>query len=319
MRSGMNAQMGVRPEATYGVRAGAPTAHLPIVNESLTEEISRLESEGIVVGQRVLSSEQWAEGRVSISGDVGLELYQQGLYPVLLAMFGEVDTTGAEAPYTHVFTLGSLEDDSLTIELGKPETGSTAVRCFTYLGSVVTDWEIKASENEIATLGLTVAARELDLSQTLSTAAIVAGGARPFTFRHCTISLAGSEVKVKELTVSGSNGLDTDRRFNGSGLMDQPREAGLREVTGQLSGEFESLTQLNRYRDADEVAFQAEFAAGDATLTIDGNVRFDPDPTPVIEGRGLLQQSLPVKFLDTAPAENDAIAVTVTDDYDGGA
>jgi hypothetical protein len=72
-----------------------PTRFYPLISESLTEEIDRLESEGIIAGQRVLRSEQWAAGNVDVGGDIQTELYQQGMGALLKACFGAVATTGA--------------------------------------------------------------------------------------------------------------------------------------------------------------------------------------------------------------------------------
>ena len=130
LKSGLAAQLGVKAETTWGTFV-APTRFYPLISESLTEEIDRLESEGIVTGLRVLNTAQWAAGNVDVGGDIETELYQQGMGALLTACFGAVSTSGS-GPYTHTFTPGDLTDDHLTAatELGQTMAAGLALGIF---------------------------------------------------------------------------------------------------------------------------------------------------------------------------------------------
>ena len=304
LKSGLAAQLGVKAETTWGTFV-APTRFYPLISESLTEEIDRLESEGIIPGARVLRSEQWAAGNVDVGGSIETELYQQGMGALLKACFGAVSTSGA-GPYTHTFTPGDLTDDHLSVQVGKPDVAGT-VQPFSFYGMKVTDWELSMEAGGLVTLSTSLIGKQLATSDSLATASFGTGTATPFTFKHASATVAGGAANVKKLTIQGSNGLDGDRRFIGSAYRAEPLEAELREYSGTVDLEFESLTQYNRYRDASEVALVATISAGAAaSLTTTMNVRFDGS-TPEVDGRGIVQLSAPYKCIGTS---TDASAIT---------
>lgn len=159
-RTGIDAQIGYALESTVGTPVTV-TAFLPLVSETLGQELARLESAGIIAGRRVLASQQWNGGDISVMGSVQHELYNRGLGKLFTAMFGAVATTGA-GPYTHTFTPGDLTGDSLTVQVGRPATNGTTYP-FTYAGMKVASWEIACAAGEIATLGMDlVGTREID-------------------------------------------------------------------------------------------------------------------------------------------------------------
>lgn len=153
-----DAQIGFAEEATYGVRV-APTRFYPVHEPDLNYEVERLESEGVVAGADVIGTDQWNGGPITVGGDVGFELYQDFAGLLFKHMFGTVQTTGA-GPYTHTFTPGSIDDLSLCIQLGIPPVLGAAVIPVEFVGCKITDWELACAADEIATLGLTFAARD---------------------------------------------------------------------------------------------------------------------------------------------------------------
>lgn len=159
-RTGMDAQIGYALESTVGTPVTV-TSFLPLISETLMQDKTRLESAGIIAGRRVLTSDQWNGGNVTVSGSVQHELYNRGLGKLFAAMFGAVATTGS-GPYTHTFTPGDLDGDALTVQVGRPATNGTTYP-FTYAGMKVASWEIACAAGEIATLGLDlVGQREFD-------------------------------------------------------------------------------------------------------------------------------------------------------------
>ena len=311
LKSGMAAQLGVKAETTWGTFV-APTRFYPLISESLSEEIARLESEGIIAGQRVLRSEQWAAGNVDVAGDIQTELYQQGMGALLKACFGAVATTGS-GPYTHTFTPGDLTDDHLSVQIGKPDVAGT-VQPFSFYGMKVPEWELSMEAGGLVTLTTSLAGKQLATSDALAPASFGSGAATPFTFKHATAAIAGGAANVKKLTIKGTNGLDTDRRFLGSEYRAEPLEADLRDYSGTVDLEFESLTQYNRYRNANEVALVSTISAGaSASLTTTMNVRFD-GATPEVDGRGIVQLSAPYKCIGTTTDASAITAVLVSND-----
>jgi hypothetical protein len=377
-RTGLAAQIGYATEVTVGTPVTA-TAFLPLISESLTQDRTRLESSGILAGRRVLTSDQYNGGDVTVSGSVQHELYNRGLGKLFTAMFGAVATTGA-GPYTHTFTPGDLSGDSLTVQVGRPATNGT-VFPFTYAGMKVASWEIACAAGEIATLGMDlVGQREFafrtvtdgvttsgsaaitsvtaafsvdDIGKPISgtgipsgatiiavasgTAATLSANAsatgtgvtftfgvalasatypssiKPLKFNHASVTLGGSAVNVKSLTLSGNNMLDDSRRFLGSQYISEPLEMGLREYTGSLEVEFTDLTQYTRFVAGTEAALVAAFTSGTDSVTITTNVRVDGS-TPNVAGREILTQTLPIKCIASSTDASAITAVLVNSD-----
>lgn len=372
---GLDAQIGYALESTVGTPVTV-TAFVPLVSESLMQERARLESSAIIAGKRVLNSNQWNGGDVTVSGSVQHELYNRGLGKLFTAMFGAVSTTGA-GPYVHTFTPGDLTGDALTVQVGRPGIDGT-VYPFTYAGMKVSSWEIACSAGEIATLGMDlVGIREIDVrsvtdgvttsgsaaissasavfsqadvgkpisgtgipsgatiaavssatAATLSANATASGTSitftigislasasypasiKPLKFNHAAITVGGSSVNVKNLTISGNNTIDDARRFLGSQNIAEPREIGLREYTGNLEIEFSDMTQYRRYERGDEFALVASFTSGADSVVITTNARFDGS-TPQVAGRELLTQSIDFKCVSTG-TDSSAISVALT-------
>ena len=377
-RTGNDAQIGYALESTVGTPV-TTTAFLPLISESLMQESGRLESAGIISGRRVLASQQWNGGDITVSGSVQHELYNRGLGKLFTAMFGDVTTTGA-GPYTHTFTPGDLTGDALTVQVGRPATNGTTYP-FTYAGCKVQSWEIACAAGEIATLGLDlVGIREIDYrtvtdgvttsgsasitsatasfnasdignpisgtgipsgttisavasatAATLSANASATGtgvtftlglalasasyptGIKPLKFNHAAITIGGSSVNVKSLTISGNNGLDDARRFLGNQRISEPLEAGLREYSGTVELEFTDLTQYRRYITGTEAALVAGFTSGSDSVTITTNIRMDGS-TPQVAGREILTQSLPFKCVASGADSTAITAVLVNSD-----
>ena len=303
LASGMAAQIGFAAETTYGTYV-APTRFVPLVNESMKKVPKRLESEGIISGARVLRSQQWAAGDVDVDGGVALELYDRSIGLLLKWCFGAVATAGA-GPFTHTFTPGDLADDFFTMQVGKPDAGGT-VRAFSYLGCMVKSWEIACKAGEIATFGMDVVAQDATTAQPLA-ANSLATGIRPMTYTGGGVTLAGATTRVREMTLSGDNSLAIDdRRFLGSGLIQQPKEAGLREIKGSFECDFNDLAEYDRLINASELALVWTMAAGAQTLVATMNVRYD-DANATVEGRKMLKQVVP--FVAVGPT-TDAGAIT---------
>ena len=304
LKSGLAAQLGIKTETTWGTPVTVDR-FTPLVSESMTEKIARMESGGIIAGARVLRSAQWAAGDVEVSADLRFELYQQGVGLWFRHMFGAVSTSGSN-PYTHTFTPGDLTDDHFTLQIGKPDVSGT-VQPFTFAGCKVTEWELAAKAGELVTLGVSVVGKSLATGTSLATASLGTGSGTPFTFKHASVTVGGSSANVKEISLKGANGLQTDRRFIGSEFVSEPLEAELREYSGEATLEFESLTQMNYFRNATENALVLTISAGaSASVTITTNVRWDGS-TPEVSGRGVVELKAPFKCVG---ASTDAGAIT---------
>lgn len=167
LASGLNAQLGFASEVTYGTFVTS-NSFLPLLDESISENRMRLESEAIIAGRRVLSSAFWSEGSIEVGGDISLQMMNRGLGKLFTVMFGAVGTTGA-GPFTHTFTPGDLATRSLAVQFGIPDVGGT-VRPFSYSGVKVTSWEMACAAGEIATLNLSTVGRTEQVTRVVTDA-----------------------------------------------------------------------------------------------------------------------------------------------------
>lgn len=305
--AGLNAQIGFVAETSYGT-AVAVNRFFPLVDESMTDEPERLESDGIIAGARVLRSEQWEAGGHTVGGDIGMELWQQNTALLFEHMLGTITSSFTSGVGTHTVTLGDLTGKSLTAQIGKPTVSNTVVP-FTYAGVKVQSWEIGLSVGEIATLGMTLIAQTETTGTALETASFITDAARPFTYVQGGVSISGADTCVREISIECENNLTDDRQCIGQDFIDEPVEMDLREVTGTMTLEFTSTEQYQRYLDGDELALVLSLSASSsAQATITMNVRYDGE-TPQVGGKDLVIQDIPYKAIASS---TDSSAITVT-------
>lgn len=305
LRSGLDAQLGFAEESAAGTFT-APTDFLPLVTESMGKRQTRVESDAIIAGERVLTENMWNGGNIEVGGDLGLQLYNRGLTLLFEHMFGGVSVSGASAPYTYEYVPGDLDGKALTVQLGRPSVSGT-VQPFSYTGCKVLSWEIACAVGEIATLGLTLAGMDEDTSKSLASVGMPAG-IKPFKFNHASVKIGGTAAKVKGLTLSGDNGLDDDRRFLGGQTIDEPLEAAIRTYEGSLEMEFVDLTQYNRFIAGTTAKVGFSLVSGADEIIVEYNARFDGE-TPNIGGPEILTQNLPIKAVK--PSGGDAVKATI--------
>ncbi|MCP3805374.1 phage tail tube protein [Allokutzneria sp. A3M-2-11 16] len=302
--SGLSAQIGCAEESTYGTPVTVDRFY-EFRSESLAMSIERIESQALRPGTRLTRSDDWSSGQKSVGGDVSLELTNKSFGRLFKHMFGGLVTSQPNAGtdptvYLHTFTLGDIPV-GMTWQVGRPDVSGT-VRAFTYHGCRVGSWNLECSVGEIATLGLSLIGEDEDTGTALATASYPTSPTL-MTFVHGSLSLAGSAHSVKSASVEGNNGLADDRYFLGTQLRKAPLEAALREYTGTLESEFESLTAYNRFINGTEAEMILLFQG--ATISnaykfetkITANVRFDGE-TPGVSGTEILQQPLPYKVVD---------------------
>lgn len=308
--SGLAAQFGFVSEVTYGT-AVTVTKFCPLIEDSFVEEIPRTESAGIIAGKRVIHSDQWTPGIQRVAGDVGLELYQQGVGTLFRHMLGSVTSSVTNSIGTHTFSPGDLTGQSMTVQIGKPQVGGV-VTPFTYSGVKVTSWEMSIVPGEAVGLGLSLVSKSVTTGTALASATYITHGARPH-WGHSTgltaVSISGSNVCVRQLVINGDNMLDVERFCIGQTTIDEPLESGLRTFGGTATIEFSSTAQYQRFNQGGEYPISATvFASSSAFVSMVLNARFD-GATPAVAGPGLIVVEYPFKCVATS-LTNDATAIS---------
>lgn len=200
-------------------------------------------------------------------------------------------------------------------DLYKPLSGA-GIPAASYIGVVNSPTSVGISSSNVVNTPVNATATATGVTLTMGLALATAtypSNLSPFKFTHGTITFAGTVLQVKELTLSGKNGLDTDRYFIGSRYRSQPIEADLHEIGGELAVEFTSRTMYDRFIAEGTYSLVLQFRnIGGESVTFTMNVRLDGDP-PLLEGRAIVQQKIPFMCTNTTDASSFSVVVVSAD------
>lgn len=301
--SALDAQVGVGVEVTPGT-AVTPTRFAEFSSESIESTYARIESKGLRPGRQYRSDSRFTPYFESAAGDLELEVVSKGMGLFFKHMLGAAAAPvgPTDGTYSHVFTPGDLAGDSLTVQVGRPEYDGSSVLPFTYAGGKIATWELSNSNdsNLMLTLGMDFT------SETTGTALATASyptGVETLSWVGGSVSIGGVAFDLtSEVSVSGDNALDTDRRRlrNNTGKLEQIGN-GYRSGEFSFTAEFDSLAQRNRVAAATAAGTMAEivltwqgktYAAGTTypSLTVTINARFDSFAANVSGPEALMQE-----------------------------
>lgn len=313
--TGLDRQIGYAIESTYGTGVTV-TRFIPAISETLAMEITTVESEGQIAGAQMLRSSQWTQGNKHVGGDIGHELMGEDMGILFRAALGTVNTSGTAAPYTHEFWPASA-NVSFTTQVGRPTTYGSVIP-FTYTGCKVQSWELSCQADEIVTWGMTVIAQDEQTGTALASASY-STTARPWNARSGAVTIDGTAVPVRSMTVSGDMGLSDNRWYVGSTLLGEPLRVANMAITGQLEVEWGNLgtaastygTALyQKYVSGTEGTLQQVFTSGTTTATITANIRFDGQ-TPNSSDKGIVMHTVPFKAMTPGTLDSAGFKVTM--------
>lgn len=311
-------QLGLAEETTPGTGVTV-TRFYEFGNESLKQNIDRIEYMGLRPSRKVLGQSNSVPGKADVTGDIELPVMQKGMALLAKHMLGSVATTtptGATLARDHTCTVGSLDGKSLTIQVGRPFVGGAA-QPFTFAGCKISDWEMTWDIGSQLMWKLSIDG----VSETTATGLASASyptGLIPFPYTQGVFNIAGSSFDISSFSLKTANALSTDRYFIRGTTPAQKKEqldAGIREYTGDLAAEFTSLTAYNRFVTHDTsgsivlTATSPTFIEGATPYVVEltiPNVRFDGE-SPVVGGQQLVDQPLQFKALDAAGAQGPVI------------
>jgi hypothetical protein len=284
--SGLSAQVGIKAETTYGTPVTV-TQFPEFLSESLSKQITYLDSAGIKAGQAYKRASRVVQSRSTVNGNLVMEASDKGLGTWIKHALGSTVTTptqiGATTAYKQIHTPGSKAAMGLTVQVGRAETGAT-VKPFTYAGCKISKWEFTVSDGEIAKFTFDVDGRSMATATALATASFTAdtgvfnfsdvasgafkiGGTASTAAGETTIS-SGTAVTslVKGITISGESPMATERYGIGNaGLKGEPIENDTPTITGSFDTEFTSQAEFYDFYNANtSKALEIPFAHGDA-------------------------------------------------------
>jgi hypothetical protein len=310
-------QLGVVAESTFGTYV-APTKFVEFTGESLAWNQERIESKAWRAGTRVLSASRWKAGKISVAGNIELEVSTKsfGLFFQHALGTGTITTPGSATARLMAFTLGDLLGKSMTVQVGMEDTAGT-VRAFSFKGCKVNTMSLGCATGELLTMSLGIIGQDLDTGQTLGSASY-ASSPELFSFVEGSLSVGttGGTVAItaKDWTLEVDNSLSADDYTLGSAKMRQPIEPAMRKVSGTFDSDFVDLVEFNRFKNATESTLTMTFQT---TTAIEGvlypyvkvvaNIRYDGD-TPTVSGPEQVRQ--PIKYAVTAPASGEPLTIS---------
>lgn len=297
-------QLGAKTEAAYGTSV-VVDKFFDFVSESSTREQTRIESSSLRAQSRVITTDNWALGKIAVSGDFDMELRPKGAAFWLAHAIGVAVTSQPSAGpdptvYKHTITPAALPM-AFTLQVAKPDISDVA-QPFTYAGCRISEWELTCAVDEFAHLKMSYLGQQESTVTALAVASYPTGN-KPYTFVQGTVTVGGVATDVKSLSVKGSNNLTDDRYFLGNLLRKRPEENALREYTGTFEAEFDGLTAYNRFVSGAEAAVVLLFEGATISSTykfqckITLNVRFDGE-TPKVGGPEIVQAPMPFKVIN---------------------
>jgi hypothetical protein len=238
-------------DTTYGTAATLTRSFETQVDDwKRTQEY--LQSQGFVGGQHTIRSRRSTPVNMGGGGSIQIDVLNKGMGLWLRDMFGTSTgptQQGATTAYvqTHA-TAAAGPTRSATIQAVRSfvDGGSQA---FTHVGCVCKGWELNCETGSAGFLNLKA---EYDAQSVVTN--ISAGSnnytanADPFNWQQALITVGGSAVDFRKVNLKADYKMNTDRRFmRANALKKKPRLGDIPEITGELEGEFESLTQYNSF------------------------------------------------------------------------
>lgn len=303
-------QLGYKKETTYGTAVVVDTFH-DYETESINPVAERYDSPALRTtrGMRDDRFFPWVAG---YDGSLRIPVMTKGFGWWLEFMTGgDVATTGPTETtvYTHTFNIGSLCDDSFTLQIDKPlGVCGDDDQAFTYAGGKIGSWTLSQEAG-----GVMVA--EFDLmfqSGTTATAKASASYVTGLEFLPWTatsLTIGGTAVPVKSWSVQCDNKLEDRRLINGTSTRAKPVETEYRDITFSCTCDFEALaTVYNRVVSATVAGSLAAVVITANGPTLLGStifpgltitmpaVRID-EGAPNVQGPGMIELSVSGKAL----------------------
>lgn len=304
--SGLSAQVMLALEGGYGATT-TPTQAIEFNECGLKFEPGTLESRSS--GRLFLPSGRSRRYTRQAGGNLALDFMNQGMGKLLKLMFGHVTgptqvLSTVEYVQTHTpDSTGGGAGISAVIQHGIP-TVAGVVEPFTFHGCKVTAWELVQEVDQNLRLSLTIDAKPQSDTATALASASYPADLTPLAFLDAVITIGGSSVDLKTLTLSHQRALATDRRFLGN-TKKEPIANGEWVYGGSFDKEFEDTDLYDAFVAGETAALVATWSYGEIGAT--GNpyklvitlpeIRYDGE-NPTVAGSNIAMQRVPFKALD---------------------
>jgi len=304
--SGLSGQVGAVAESTYGTPVTV-THFYEFLSENFVFNPTWLDGMGLKAGQAYNRSARTVVSQSDVNGDLTMEHTIGSAASAVADSMGfwwkfalgstvTTPTVVLGTAYKQNHTNGSKAGQFITVQVGRPQISGVTVQPFTYTGVKVTDWEFSCNDNQIAQLKVTCDGQTELTSTGLAAASyptpnglfafsdatsMTIGGTASTSAGETTVSGASSiGSRVNGITITGSTPMKVDRYGLGNaGLKGEPIENAIPTITGTLSTEFFSRTELyDVFKTAGTTVLDIEFTKFDSAGNDANGVASGPNP-----------------------------------------
>lgn len=320
-----NAYTSFGNEGTYGTPVAA-TKGYEFTSESVEGDYSnKLVSEGNRPGAYLASANRIKANPKGASGDLSFEGGNKGLGFWLRHMFGNAVTGATSAGVTaHTFTNGDTRGKSFTYQKKVVDSEGTE-NIKTYQGGKITEWEITNTIDDFLKFNLSLDFQKENIGAGTGPLAeqvptyFYDADYKDFDFDEASLTVNGTELNVKDISIKGVMGVVVERYFFNGRLKKEPLQGPRREITIELTAELENLDQQIRAASLDEATSQAELVVtwtatnpetggGVSSLTLTfPKVSFTSASAPLEDGNDLIEQK--ITAMVAQPYSGEAVTV----------
>lgn len=257
----LDQQLMVKNESVWGTPV-TPDRTFEFNTEGIEDQFGRTEGDPLRVGMFYQREDRFTPYYLGAAGPIEMDVMTKGFGWWLKHMFGTVNTTGPTETtvYTHTASSSDLLGTSFTAQVSRPLHPTGTAQPFTFEGCKIAEWELSNSVDGNLVFTPTIDGQQVSTATALATASYPTG-MENLTWAGGTVTIAGTQVPLTEISLKVNNGLNTDRRkINGS--TDKQEQTGARrEGSFSLSADFDALTQRNRAASATAAGAMAQIVA----------------------------------------------------------
>lgn len=262
---GATAEMTLAFESAFGTSPASGFFQVPFLSSGLGEAIALIADDTLGLGRDPQAPTQDVN---DVSGDASLPVDVNNLGHWLTLLFGTPTTTGASAPYTHVWESGAAALPSASIELGWP----SVPRFDMIEGVKANTFALEARRGRGQNLSCTVGLMGKGMTPATSTQSgtPTEQAYERFENGHCAIQRDASALaSVLSCGINFTNNLEPLDALSADGEVPSIT-AGMTGATGTLVQRFDSTTLLTQAAGHTSCALKIEYTISAAKkLTID--------------------------------------------------
>ena len=307
---GMNAQLLLKKETTYGTQATGDYNRVPFLSYSLGSEQALVDDSVLGFGSDPLPA---GRGMIDVNGDIVVPLDTRSIGLWLAGIFGPPESSDETTHWEHIFTSGAEDIPSHTLELGLKDKNVFVRHLGVKFGSFQLNFE--PSGNASATINA-VGQSETKSGSSVDATPVAQSYERLSQFQG-SVSRDGTPLgNVSAASVNFSNDLEPQTVLRGDGKINsvQPR---MRSISGNIETRFDNSDLYDLAVNGTPVALSFAYTVS-ATHKLVVDIPFVQlvKSKLTLEGPGGIQYRCDLRGSRPIGSEDPMITVTLLNDVE---